>query len=62
LRFSGLLRISDLTANLMQMSIFFSSNINWDETEFFSSLDSQQQQSLKSLNIVIAYTREEEYW
>jgi hypothetical protein len=48
------------------MSVFFANNINWDETELFAMLSpqppQQQQQSLSSLNVVMGFTREEEYW
>ena len=43
------------------MAVFFSSNIGWDETELFT-VQQQPQENLKSLNIVMGYTREEESW
>jgi hypothetical protein len=46
----------------VSMSVFFSSNIAWDETELFNVQQHQHQQNLKSLNIVMGYTREEESW
>ena len=56
------LKLEDFLANLVSMSVFFASNIVWDETELFNVQQFQHQQNLKSLNIVMGYTREEESW
>ena len=54
--------MDDFIANLVSMAVFFSSNLVWDETELFSLQQLQHQQNLKSLNVVMGYTREEESW
>ena len=60
--FAVYLKMDDFIANLVSMAVFFSSNLVWDETELFSLQQLQHQQNLKSLNVVMGYTREEESW